>query len=65
MGFIGLLQLCVPIRSVTVLRERWITDVADHGNEICQPINIKKKGERSLFVYLGHSGSMSEGDNEI
>lgn len=46
------------------MRKHSVTDVASHGSEICQYINVKERGEGSLFVYLGHSGSVSLGDNE-
>lgn len=47
------------------MREPSTTDMANRQHEICQPIKMKEKEEESLFVYLGHSGSMSVGDDEI
>lgn len=47
------------------MREPSTTDMANRQHEICQPIKMKEKEEESLFVYLGHSGSVSVGDDEI
>lgn len=47
------------------MRAHSITDMANLGTGICQPIKIKERGEGSPFVYLDHSGTVSVGDNEI
>ena len=47
------------------VREPSTTDMANWQHKICQPIKMKEKEEESLFVYLGHSGSMNVGDDEI
>lgn len=41
------------------------SDMANWQHKICQPIKMKEKGRGKPFVYLGHSGSMSVGDDEI